>query len=59
MKSELAVPNQAIEVDFLKGKIVPIQQQPTKIKTAFDLHALLPLKQEEKLPTPAPTPGAK
>jgi type IV pilus assembly protein PilO len=59
LKSELAVPNQAIEVDFLKGKIVPIQQQPTKIKTAFDLHALLPLKQEEKLPTPAPTPGAK
>ena len=59
LKSELAVPNQAIEVDFLKGKIVPVQQPQTKIKTAFDLHALLPLKQEEKLPTPAPSPGAK
>jgi type IV pilus assembly protein PilO len=58
LKSELAVTNQAIEVDFLKGKIVPIAPPQTKIKTAFDLHALLPLKQEEKPPTPTPSPGA-
>jgi type IV pilus assembly protein PilO len=46
-------------VDFVKGKIVPVDQPQTLIKTAFDLHALLPLKQEEKPPTPAPSPGAK
>lgn len=58
LKSELAEPNQTIEVDVLKGKIVPIPPPQTKIKTAFDLHALLPLKQEEKLPTPTPSPSA-
>ena len=59
LKSELLSSTQPIEVDFVKGKIVPVEQPPTKIKTAFDLHALLPLKQEEKPPTPAPSPGAK
>ena len=59
LKSALTAPNQTIEVDFLKGKIVPVQQPQTKITTAFELHALLPLKQEEKLPTPAPSPAAK
>ena len=59
LKSELLSSTQAIEVDFLKGKIVPVDRPLTKIKTAFDLHALLPLKQEEKPPTPAPSPGAK
>lgn len=59
LKSELLSSTQAIEVDFLKGKIVPVDQPQTLIKTAFDLHALLPLKQEEKPPTPAPSPGAK
>ncbi len=58
LKSELAEASQTIEVDFLKGKIVPVQQQQTKLKTAFDLHALLPLKQEEKLPSPSPSAGA-
>lgn len=59
LKSELVSSTQAIEVDFLKGKIIPLEQPETKIKTAFDLHALLPLKQEEKPPTPAPSPAAK
>jgi len=59
LKSELLSSTQAIEVDFVKGKIVPVDQPQTLIKTAFDLHALLPLKQEEKPPTPAPSPGAK
>ena len=59
LKSELLSSTQPIEVDFVKGKIVPLAQPQTRIKTAFDLHALLPLKQEEKPPTPAPTPGAK
>jgi len=59
LKSELLSSTQAIEVDFVKGKIVPVDQPQTLIKTAFDLHALLPLKEEEKPPTPAPSPGAK
>ena len=59
LKSELLSSTQAIEVDFLKGKIVPVDQPQTLIKTTFDLHALLPLKQEEKPPTPAPSPGTK
>jgi type IV pilus assembly protein PilO len=59
LKSELLSSTQPIEVDFVKGKIVPVAQPPTVIKTAFDLHALLPLKEEEKPPTPAPSPGAK
>jgi type IV pilus assembly protein PilO len=59
LKSELLSSTQPIQIDFLKGKIVPLDQPQTKIKTAFDLHALLPLKQEEKPPTPAPSPAAK
>ncbi len=57
LKSELLSSTGTLNIDFLKGKIVPVEQPQTKIKTAFDLHALLPLKQEEKLPTPAPTLG--
>jgi type IV pilus assembly protein PilO len=59
LKSELLSSTQSMEVDFLKGKIVPVAQAQNLIKTSFDLHALLPLKQEEKPPTPAPSPGAK
>ena len=59
LKSELPQSTQPLEVDFVKGKIVPVDQPQTLIKTTFDLHALLPLKQEEKPPTPAPSPGAK
>jgi len=59
LKSELLSSTQPVEVDFVKGKIVPVAQPQTIIKTSFDLHALLPLKQEEKPPTPAPSPGAK
>jgi type IV pilus assembly protein PilO len=59
LKSELLSSTQPMEVNFLKGKIVPVDQPQTLIKTTFDLHALLPLKQEEKPPTPAPSPGAK
>ena len=57
LKSELLSSTQ--QLDFVKGKIVPVEQPQTLIKTTFDLHALLPLKQEEKPPTPAPSPGAK
>ena len=57
LKSELAGSNQTVEVDFLKGKIVPVVQPQAQIKTTFDLHALLPLKQEEKPPTPAASPA--
>lgn len=57
LKSELLSSTQ--QLDFVKGKIVAVDQPVTKIKTTFDLHALLPLKQEEKPPTPAPSPGAK
>ncbi|MEG4804668.1 pilus assembly protein PilO [Microcoleus sp. ARI1-B5] len=59
LKSELLSSTQAMKIDLLKGKIVPVEQPQTKIKTAFELHALLPLKQEEKPPAPAPSPGAK
>ncbi|MFB8798366.1 MAG: pilus assembly protein PilO [Microcoleus sp.] len=57
LKSELLVSNPTVEVDFLKGKIVPVVQPQAQIKTTFDLHALLPLKQEEKPPTPAASPA--
>lgn len=59
LKSELLSSTQQMEVDLVKGKIVPVAQAQNLIKTSFDLHALLPLKQEEKPPTPAPSPGAK
>ncbi|WP_293148920.1 MULTISPECIES: pilus assembly protein PilO [unclassified Microcoleus] len=58
LKSELLTSTGTLNVDFLKGRIVPVEQPQTKIKTTFDLHALLPLKQEEKPPTPAPSPAA-
>ena len=57
LKSELLSSTQ--QLDLVKGKIVPVEQPQTLIKTTFDLHALLPLKEEEKPPTPAPSPGAK
>lgn len=56
LTSELLSSAQPIEVDFVKGKIVPVGQAQTLIKSSFELHALLPLKQEEKPPTPAPSP---
>jgi type IV pilus assembly protein PilO len=56
LTSELLSSAQPIEVDFVKGKIVPVGQAQTVIKSSFELHALLPLKQEEKPPTPAPIP---
>jgi type IV pilus assembly protein PilO len=59
LKSELLSSTQQMEVDLVKGKIVPVAQAQNLIKTSFDLHALLPLKEEEKPPTPAPSPGAK
>ena len=59
LKSELLTSTQSMQIDFVKGRIVPVDQPQTNIKTAFDLHALLPLKEEEKLPTPAPSPAAK
>lgn len=60
LKSELVTSTQSMQIDFLKGRIVPVEQPQTKIKTAFDLHALLPLKQEEKPPSPAAaSPAAK
>jgi len=43
LKSELLSSTQPIEVSFLKGKIIPLPQSYTKIKTAFDLYVLLPL----------------
>ncbi|MEG4343128.1 pilus assembly protein PilO [Microcoleus sp. A003_D6] len=58
LKSELLASTQPIEVDFVKGKIIQVGQPQTQIKTAFDLHALLPLKQEEKPATPAPNSSA-
>ena len=59
LTSQLPPSPPSIEVDLVKGKIVPVAQAQTLIKTSFDLHALLPLKEEEKPPTPAPSPGAK
>ncbi len=44
-----------LEVELRQGKIVPVNPQPPKLKTSFDLNALLPLKQEA---TPTPTPQA-
>ncbi|MEG4284935.1 pilus assembly protein PilO [Microcoleus sp. A006_D1] len=57
LKSELLASNQAMQIDFIKGTIIPVEQPQTKIKTAFDLHALLPLKEVEKPPSQAPSPA--
>ena len=43
LKSESLSSTQPIEVSFLRGKIIPLPQSYTKIKTAFDLYVLLPL----------------
>jgi type IV pilus assembly protein PilO len=58
LKSELVDSTQSLQVDFQKGKIIPVGEPQTRIKTAFDLHALLPLQQEAKPPTPTPSPAA-
>ena len=44
-----------MEVEWRQGKIIPVNPQPPKLKTSFDLNALLPLKLEA---TPTPTPQA-
>lgn len=48
LKSQLAESTQKIEVDLQQGKLIPIGQPQTKIKTSFDLQALLPLKPEDQ-----------
>jgi|JI102314DRNA_FD_contig_123_65444_length_8838_multi_5_in_0_out_2_4 type IV pilus assembly protein PilO len=44
-----------VEVEWRQGKFIPVNPPPAKLKTSFDLNALLPLKQEA---TPTPTPQA-
>jgi type IV pilus assembly protein PilO len=56
LKSELSEATQKIEANYQQGNIVPVNISQPKIKTAFDLHALLPLKQVE--PAASPKPGA-
>lgn len=58
LKSQLSETTQKIEVDYQQGKIIPVGVPQTKIKTAFDLHALLPLKQVEPAATPSPAAPA-
>ncbi|HLO47411.1 MAG TPA: pilus assembly protein PilO [Kamptonema sp.] len=61
LKSQLSETAQKIEVDYQRGRIIPVGVPQTKIKTAFDLHALLPLKQVEPaaIATPAASPNPK
>jgi type IV pilus assembly protein PilO len=54
LKSQLSETTQKIEVNYQQGKIVPVGRSEPKIKTAFDLHALLPLKQVEPAASPKP-----
>jgi type IV pilus assembly protein PilO len=56
LKSQLSETTQKIEVTYQQGKVVPVGVPQTKIKTAFDLYALLPLKQVQ--PTASPSPAA-
>ncbi len=59
LKSELSEPTQKIEaITNQQGKIVPVGLSEPKIKTAFDLQALLPLKQVEPAATPSPAASA-
>lgn len=58
LKSQLSEATQKIEVDYQQGKIIPVGAPQTKIKTNFDLHALLPLKQVEPVATPSPAAPA-
>ncbi|OCR01546.1 pilus assembly protein PilO [Oscillatoriales cyanobacterium USR001] len=58
LKSQLLEATQKIEVSYQQGKIVPVNISQPKIKTAFDLHALLPLKQVEPVATPSPAATA-
>jgi len=47
-----------VEVEWRQGKIIPVNPPPPKLKTSFDLNALLPLKQEvTPTPTPQPSPS--
>jgi type IV pilus assembly protein PilO len=47
-----------MEVELRQGKFIPVNPPPPKLKTSFDLNALLPLKQEvTPTPTPQPSPS--
>lgn len=58
LKTQLVEQAPKLEIEFRQGKIVPVAAVQPQLKTSFDLHALLPLKQEEKpavAATPSPT----
>lgn len=66
LKTQLSTTgNSALDVEWQDGKIVPVGIQKPKLRTSFDLHALLPLKQPDPSPstspkgtqTPAPIPS--
>jgi type IV pilus assembly protein PilO len=48
LTTELNEKNPVLEGEYQNGKFVPATEQPQRrLTTAFDLHALLPLSQEQ------------
>lgn len=59
LKTQLVEQSQKIEIELRQGKIVPVASVQPKLKTSFDLYALLPLKLPEKPKVAAPASPAK
>ncbi len=49
LKTKLEQGNQIIEVEWRQNRFVPVSQPESRLRTSFDMHALLALSEEESL----------
>ncbi|MDY6805567.1 MAG: pilus assembly protein PilO [Cyanobacteriota bacterium] len=49
LRTQLDQQGETLEVEWKEGKFIPIDVSPNRLRTSFDLHALLALSEEESL----------
>ena len=49
LRSQLQQQGQTVQVEWKQGKFIPVEVSENRLKTSFDLHALLALSEEESL----------
>lgn len=58
LRTQLEQGNQVIEVEWRQNRFVPVSKPESRLKTSFDLHALLALSEQESLAKEAPAKEA-
>lgn len=54
LRTKLQQGNQIIEVEWRQNRFVPVSQPESRLRTSFDMHALLALSEQESLAKPEP-----